>query len=567
MKNYSRYLLKVLLPVIFIVIAIGIYMNSGVEINPSNYIYMDEDWDIIVREEVYENVSLSELKFDMANRGDKIVMTRVMPEEKMKYPVLEFYNIHSDIVVELDGKAIYTYGCEDYEQGKIVGYGYHFIPLSDDYMGKKLTITMRISENAAFTTIEIPCIANSYYLGRDFVSERRLALTIDLFLMLFGVCLAIIGALFMFKHDKMFRLMCIALFSVCIGVWSLCSYDMITIFTYNLQRKAYLEFMALYLAPLFLFAYFGNDAFKTKSKVRTNIYILILALYALFICAVFISQIANIAHFAQWLKVMHILAIVMALYLSVAFVSDIRRHRIENPVVYIGIIFMLMFVLFDLVRFNIQKYTNIVESAHFSSSLYIGTFIFIVALIVDFCMGIARALYADAESEALKKLAYTDTLTGLANRRSCEEYYDELDSSPSDYIVIGFDLNSLKKINDTYGHDEGDRYIASFGKIINEVFGNFGLVGRTGGDEFVVVIKDAAKADLEKQLEKMQKMIDAVNEKHEGWNMSTAYGVCAASEGGVKTIRYALKVADERMYRKKFEMKGILHDEADEKEM
>ena len=104
-----------------------------------------------------------------------------------------------------------------------------------------------------------------------------------------------------------------------------------------------------------------------------------------------------------------------------------------------------------------------------------------MSLIIDIIRKISHSLYVAAKNETLEKYAYTDELTGLSNRRRCEEIYDEIDRLKLDYILIAFDLNN--------------------------------------------------------------------------WNMSTAYGICYASENKELTIRQANKIADERMYQKKFEMK------------
>ena len=558
----GRKLVQVLIyPLLFLILASFIYLNSGVAINEENYIYIDEGWDVVINQEEYLNATLSELKFPLTERGDVVVMKHSLPSEAIECPILRLYNIHSDMKVVLDGEEVYRYGQEEYDVGKVVGYGYHFVELPNDYFGKEIEITMRISENNAFSTLEIPAICNGNYMMRDFVSENRLALCVDVFLMMFGTCLAVISGAFMIRQHGMNKLVCIALFSLCVGMWSLCSYDVITIFTYNLSRKAYLEFSALYLAPMFLFAYFWDDIKRREWKRRKVIYYVLFFAQVFFVASTFILQAFNVVHLCEVLSLSHILDALMALYLVYMFIHDIRKRKLENPVLFAGIILMVLLMLYDIVRFDIQKYANVMSNSHFTSSLYVGTLIFVVAMIIDFCVGIARNLYDTATSEALEKMAYTDELTGLVNRRRCEEFFDELDESASNYVVVGFDLNNLKIVNDTFGHDEGDRFIKAFAEILGSVFGKHGLVGRIGGDEFIVMIKDAAKVDVKDLIDRMNEQIDKKNQEKQGWKMSAAYGVCAASEGGVKTSRYAYKVADERMYRKKFEMKECMNHE------
>lgn len=152
-------------------------------------------------------------------------------------------------------------------------------------------------------------------------------------------------------------------------------------------------------------------------------------------------------------------------------------------------------------------------------------------------------------------MAYTDCLTGLSNRRKLEEVFDEIDHNPIPYAVGVFDLNDLKEVNDTLGHNEGDRYIKEFSQVLKKTFQDYGVIGRTGGDEFLVVIENAKNLDIDELISKMYKLLEKVNEENPNWNMSAAYGFCCADEPGVESVRGAIKIADWRMYEKKIEMK------------
>ena len=91
----------------------------------------------------------------------------------------------------------------------------------------------------------------------------------------------------------------------------------------------------------------------------------------------------------------------------------------------------------------------------------------------------------------------TDDLTGLKNKgcvtRQINLYMT--DESKDKGIMILLDINHFKSINDTYGHDLGDSIIIQFGKMLTDVFNKNEIVGRFGGDEFVVFIKDTDSKD------------------------------------------------------------------------
>ena len=97
------------------------------------------------------------------------------------------------------------------------------------------------------------------------------------------------------------------------------------------------------------------------------------------------------------------------------------------------------------------------------------------------------------ELQTAWKAAYTDALTGAKSKLAFLEISDQLDrgiedGSIKEMAIALFDVNNLKKINDTYGHDTGDKYIKKAFRIICECF-DHSPVYRTGGDEFVAVLR------------------------------------------------------------------------------
>ena len=75
------------------------------------------------------------------------------------------------------------------------------------------------------------------------------------------------------------------------------------------------------------------------------------------------------------------------------------------------------------------------------------------------------------------------------------------------------DINFLKKVNDEYGHAEGDRHIINASHIIRESFENIGESFRTGGDEFIVITKSCDEREVEKSVSKMEKSVLSYNKK------------------------------------------------------
>lgn len=169
----------------------------------------------------------------------------------------------------------------------------------------------------------------------------------------------------------------------------------------------------------------------------------------------------------------------------------------------------------------------------------------------------------ETERNSLIKSAYTDELTQLHNRRYCMEYMNKIKEEQNDsFTVICFDLNNLKKMNDTYGHAKGDILIKSAAEVIAESFEKEGIVARMGGDEFIAVLNFAEDGKIVLLIEAFRNNIVKKNKKIEGLNMSIALGY-ACSSSQEHDIDKIFQIADDRMYENKKQMKLALGETGD----
>ncbi len=541
--------------VLAVILLVSIYlMNRSVAYNDEDYCQLSADWEIQMNQEIYSDVDLDTFHFSVRNKGDYIKMQVTMPEHVIDNPALRLYTIHSAVSVELDSEEIYHYGKELNEQNRLLGYGYHYISLPNDYMGKSLTIQLWITEDNAFSYLETPTICNSTNEMRDYVMQKKVPLAVNLFLIVFGICLLLVSVVFLESNYKFGKLVCVAGFSIGIGCWSLCNYDLITLFTYNLRVKVFMEFIALYVSPLFVLLYFWEEATRRRSNILKALYYLVLACQSIFLVVSLVLQAANLVHLPQTLKYEHLILIVSFGVVTVETVYDFKKHIIRNKALILGMGIMIFIGLCDIIRFILDKYFEIDHAGRYISNLCIGVLVFVLAQLVDFCMEISQVLVENARKNTLERMAYTDELTGIANRRKCEEEWDQLDDSDN-YGIIAFDLNHLKKTNDSKGHDKGDILIKSFAKCIQDVFGKYAIVGRMGGDEFAVIIKDISQISMEEMIAAYRKEIKECNRRNPDLNMSAAYGFCSKKEAPDLDARGIYRKADARMYERKVAMK------------
>lgn len=155
-------------------------------------------------------------------------------------------------------------------------------------------------------------------------------------------------------------------------------------------------------------------------------------------------------------------------------------------------------------------------------------------------------------------LAYTDPLTGVKNKHAYIEAIDRInkginDSSVSEFGVIVFDLNGLKKINDTLGHEEGDNYIRSGCALICSRFCH-SPVFRIGGDEFVVILEGSDYKEREILLSAFDSLIEQ-NQRSDAVVVSTGLEIYDKQRDS--NFSDVFERADKKMYERKCYLKSL----------
>lgn len=156
------------------------------------------------------------------------------------------------------------------------------------------------------------------------------------------------------------------------------------------------------------------------------------------------------------------------------------------------------------------------------------------------------------ESEALKQASQTDMLTGLYNKSSAEARIRRiLEQSAQDqyHALLLLDLDNFKRINDTYGHQTGDQVIWEVADRLRALFRNSDVLGRWGGDEFLVLVRDITDSNL---LEEEQRQLSTFRAEG-GAALSTGIAFYPREAGNFYDL---FAMADQRLYQNKKD-KGI----------
>lgn len=279
--------------------------------------------------------------------------------------------------------------------------------------------------------------------------------------------------------------------------------------SYLAARKIML--CAGYAAPLFMLTAMEQ---YTRRRIRFayGTGMLTLVSVGLVISAPSLSALKDLTVYAAALAQMN--------WLFLLWISFRTRHNV--------IIFALTFFYFTLVG---SLFSMILTSSHIFL-IQIGYLFAIISVVYNMIEEFGR-LHEDF------RLAYrksrTDPLTGAYNRF----VLDEVTVEPGDAVVL-VDMNNFKGINDKFGHHAGDRVLVEWVKSAQLHTGQSDMIVRTGGDEFVIVLRGAREADMDRILEDFQNRVQDLP-------ASFSFGI----ETIETTLQDAIRRADQRMYAQK----------------
>lgn len=162
-------------------------------------------------------------------------------------------------------------------------------------------------------------------------------------------------------------------------------------------------------------------------------------------------------------------------------------------------------------------------------------------------------------NEELKNLSLTDDLTGLYNRRGflfhAEQQLKLFRSRKSEdggLWLMMLDVDGLKNINDTCGHEEGSFAIRKAGEILRGNLRNSDIVARFGGDEFAALIINASEENADKIPDRIESSFDEYNKKGEKpYRVSASCGWVKIEFEADSSIKEIMRQADESMYQQK----------------
>lgn len=176
-----------------------------------------------------------------------------------------------------------------------------------------------------------------------------------------------------------------------------------------------------------------------------------------------------------------------------------------------------------------------------------------------YSVGLAFLLLAmtlERGEQRLRKLALTDPLTGVANRRAVENAANRLigrdRQAGRPTAMLAFDLDHFKRVNDTFGHDVGDRVLCVFSEAAQSELRPSDIFGRMGGEEFTAILPDTRLEEAIDVADRIRRAFAEAGRVVDGHEMgATASTGVAVTEDGTATLAGLKRQADLALYRAK----------------
>jgi diguanylate cyclase (GGDEF)-like protein len=170
----------------------------------------------------------------------------------------------------------------------------------------------------------------------------------------------------------------------------------------------------------------------------------------------------------------------------------------------------------------------------------------------------------EAINDQLIRIAQTDSLTGIENRRRLEERLEEtLESSlrlGQPFAVMMCDLDRFKAVNDTYGHQAGDAVLHQFAQLLHAKVRGNDRVGRYGGEEFLVILAGATDVTAITAAERLRKIVEACTfaAGDTPIHRTMSCGVAAWPHPDVRDVRSLVHAADSALYQAKAKGRNVV---------
>lgn len=481
---------------------------------------------------VFSDLNMEVENVDSTPAGIQKVYHGTLPSRLSQEDYLCFYISHHNIQIYFDDELVYSLtNSENNKIAQNVGSNWCIVHIGQTHAGKELTVILTPLFEAA--TSKVP----SFLLGTPYTIAGELVLGELPLLVLSSLCILIgffVVSVFMYFHfirkEDNKGIIYLGLFSISIGLWKLTDLSCMSLLFPELSVSfGYISVGSLFLTSICLLAYFSTLFITGKQKILTT-----LTCGGVLIClTVLFMQIFGISEIRQNLIYSHILLIIALISVPVAAIIN----RIVYKTFGLHKSWRLLLLLLISIAIDLTFYYKNNQNGLISFSI-IGLIIYILII---FLMSFQKTT----------RKAYTDSRTGLINRARWIEMMNQKTAFAKPFAILMVDINGLKHVNDTLGHEAGDKIIFALSRILRTTLPRNAVICRWGGDEFTVLLRDINRVQLDLEIEKLFLEGKEYNEEYPELPVYFAVGAVLSSEHPELSRQELFQLADEKMYHNK----------------
>ncbi|MBR2048350.1 MAG: GGDEF domain-containing protein [Oscillospiraceae bacterium] len=477
----------------------------------------------------------TELQYDDAAPAGVVKVYRGILDPELSQESCLCFNIaHHNIEVFFDDVLVYSLtGAEGNRIGKNVSSNWCSVHVGQTHAGKTVTVVLTPLFEAAISKEPQFLLGSHYAIAMDVLTGELPLLVLSSLCVLLGLFVVAVSAYFnLVLKTGNGGILYLGFFSCAIGLWKLADLRcMPLLFPEASMAFGYISVASLFLTGLCLLMYFSTLFVQQKQKLP-----LLLSSGASLVClCVLALQVLGIAEIRQNLIFSH--------GLLVASAVSVPLTAVFNRIVYkrwgIHRSWRLLLLLFVGIGLDLLFYYRNNGNGLMSFSI-MG---FIVYTLIVFIGSVLES----------SRKAYTDSRTGLENRTRWNELMNSDIALTEPYSILVVDLNGLKQVNDTLGHEAGDQMIFQLSSILRNTLPRNSVICRWGGDEFAALLTGVNRPMLDQQIQALLAAGAAYNADHPELPIHFAVGAALSAEhpGISRTDLFGL--ADEDMYRSKQE--------------
>lgn len=540
----TRFDIRIYILLAFIIIPtiLAICFSSGnVGFNNEEAVFLNNGWTHIKNDGSRQEITLPANLDTPA--GEKTIIETVLPKDLEQKSSICLRASMQSVCAYLDGEVIYEFSMRKNPLAKSdVGSIWTLFRLPNDSGSKTLRIELSSPYDSFSGKIsEIYCSSKASILF-DIFGNYSMGFFIFIVLIIIGMVLLITFFATLGSIQKNQALLYIALFSITVGLWVFGESKTAQFLIGNEYLVSKFSFYSLLVIPL-TFTLYIDSAYTRHTPPYAKFFFWLFTAN-LTVCV--LLELTGTASFFSTLISVHVMLLALLVVTSAALSYEtIRHHNHDAYIQLIGLCILGLSGVLELIVMWFNLYNFV------SKFLRVGILLYVAYMGVVTIKSQLKYAQESREVEYFERLAYTDVVTNGNNRMAFERDAEKAfvhGGDTGNWLVL-FDLDNLKIINDTIGHQAGDEAIRHAYQCITDAFTKVGISYRIGGDEFACILLSASENTVDECLKELDELVRQKQQTVD-YNFGLSYGKGVFNPEKESFHKFYISV-DKRMYSNK----------------